>query len=111
MKDFYDIWFLAAVSSSMADFLGPRFALHSHAARPSCRLPCPSRLTSDFRKRPAEEDPVAGLRSENASAKRGARSGAGQRSTSSLSHAVLAALAQTNGSFGTWNHGTGWTKT
>ena len=24
---------------------------------------------------------------------------------------VLAALVQTNGSFGTWNHGTGWTET
>jgi len=93
------------------DFLGPRFALHSHAAKTVLPTALPFALTSDFKNDPQKKIQwrafVTKARLPNAApdlAQVNARLRA-------FLTPVLAALAQTNGSFGTWNHGTGWTKT
>ena len=111
MKDFYDIWFLAGGFEFDGGLLGA--ALRATFARRKTVLPTalPFALTSDFENDPQKKIQwrafVAKARLPNAApdlAQVNARLRA-------FLTPVLAALAQANGSFGTWNHGTGWTKT
>jgi len=96
MKDFYDIWFLRAVFEFDGGLLGA--ALRATFATPQDRLAdCPAlRADLGLQKRPAEEDPVAGLRNESASAENAAPDLAqvNARLRAFLTP-VLAALAQT----------------